>query len=436
MKDTITAIATPPGKGGVGIVRISGDNSLGIAQKFFFPFPEKIEASKMYFGRFLGRVEDTGYFVFFKSPKSYTGEDTVEFHLHGSPYILNSVVSDIVNSGLARLANPGEFTKRALFNGKINLVEAEAINTIIGAENRYQAKVLSNLSGKLSDFVLRLKKKLTDSIAYLEAAIEYPEEEETALAIEKSIPAVEESLSSLNSVLSFYEKSRFLFKGARVVIAGKPNVGKSSLLNAIAGFERAIVTDIPGTTTDSIEVDIEYKGIKFSFVDTAGIREGQGKIESLGIERSFKELQDADLILYMFDTDDSSYSLPLDVRQLNFKIIKVINKIDLKEPVGFDGIKISAKLNKGINDLLETVFQYFSKIDFSENYIFSQRQYFALNRAKVVLEHFLSEAENEFFPEIGSAMLNEALESLESVIGEVTTDSILDSVFGNFCLGK
>ncbi len=436
MINTIVAIATPPGKGGVGIVRLSGEKSLDIAKRFFSPFPKEIEHGRMYFGRFLGRVEDTGYFVFFKSPKSYTGEDTVEFHLHGSPYILYSVVSDIVDSGFARLAEPGEFTKKALFNGKINLVEAEAINTIISAENQYQANVLSNLSGKLSGFVLRLKEKLTNSIAYLEAAIEYPEEEETSTAIEKSLPIVNESLKSLNKVLDVYKKTRYLLKGAKIVIAGKPNVGKSSLLNAIAGFERAIVTDIPGTTTDSIEVDIEYKGIKFSFVDTAGIREGQGKIESLGIERSFKELQDADLILYMFDTDYSDYSLPQEVRHLNFKIVKVINKIDLREPLGFDGIKISAKLNKGVNDLLETVFQYFSKIDFSENYIFSQRQYFALNRAKVVLEHFLTEAENELFPEVGSAMLNEALESLESVIGEVTTDSILDSVFGNFCLGK
>ena len=436
MNQTIVAIATPPGKGGVGIVRVSGEKSLDIAKRFFFPLPEEIEHGKMYFGKFKGRVEDTGYLVFFKSPKSYTGEDTVEFHLHGSPYILYSVVSDIVDSGLARLAEPGEFTKRALFNGKINLIDAEAINTIISAENRYQAMVLSNLSGKLSDFVLSLKNSLIDAIAFLEAAIEYPEEEETSSAIEKSLPIVNESLKSLNKVLDVYKKTRYLLKGAKIVIAGKPNVGKSSLLNAIAGFERAIVTEIPGTTTDSIEVDIEYKGLKFSFVDTAGIRKGEGMVESLGIERTFKELEEADLILYMFDGEDKNFEINPSLEGFNYKIIKVFNKIDLREPDNFEGIKISAKLNKGITRLLEEVYNYFSKADFSENFIFSERQYRSLKEAKKILEHFKQEAEGLLLPEVGSAILNEAVEVLEGVIGEITTDNILDSVFGNFCLGK
>ncbi len=436
MIDTIVAIATPPGKGGVGIVRVSGRDSLKISRLFFIPFPEKLEPNKMYFGKFKGKVEDTGYLVYFKSPKSYTGEDTIEFHLHGSPYILYSVVSDIVDSGLARLAEPGEFTKRALLNGKINLVEAEAINTIISAENQYQAKVLSNLSGKLSNFILDLKNKLTDSIAFLEAAIEYPEEEETFSAIEKAMPIVNDSLKALENVLSVYEKTRFLFKGARVVIAGKPNVGKSSLLNAIAGFERAIVTEIPGTTTDSIEVDIEFKGMKFSFVDTAGIRRGEGKVESLGIERTFKELEDADLILYMFDPFQQKFEIEDDLLKFNYKIIKLLNKTDLKDISDFEGIRISAKNKEGIDFLLKKVYDYFSGIDFSENFIFSERQYSSLSEAKKILLRFLEFDESSIYPEVGAAILNEAVEVLEAVIGEITTDNILDSVFGNFCLGK
>ncbi|BBB33482.1 tRNA modification GTPase [Thermotomaculum hydrothermale] len=436
MKNTIVAIATPPGKGGVGIVRVSGENSLKIAKRFFSPVPDNLEHSRMYFGKFKGEVEDTGYLVYFKSPKSYTGEDTVEFHLHGSPYILYSVVSSIINSGLARLAEPGEFTKRALFNGKINLIDAEAINTIISAENSYQAKVLSNLSGRLSDFVLNLKDNLIKSIAFLEASIEYPEEEETEDAVERAVPIVREALKSLENVLQVYEKSRFIFKGAKVVIAGKPNVGKSSLLNAIAGFERAIVTEIPGTTTDSIEVDIEYRGIKFSFVDTAGIREASGLVENLGIERTFKELEESDLILYLFDSSDKDFVLPDGFERFNSKIIKVLNKIDLFDIVEFNGLKISAKKKTGIDKLLDTVFDFFNKIDFSENFVFSERQYSSLKQAESVLLKFLDIAEDKVLPEVGVAVIGEAVEILESVIGEVTTDNILDSVFGNFCLGK
>ena len=436
MKDTIVAIATPPGKGGIGIVRVSGEKSLDIAKKFFAPFPENIEPSRMYFGKFNGSVKDTGYLVFFKSPKSYTGEDTAEFHLHGSPYILQTVVSDIIDSGMARLADPGEFTKRALFNGKINLVEAEAINTIISAENKYQAMVLSSLSGRLSRFTLSLKNSLIKAIAFLEAAIEYPEEEETSTAIDRTLPVVNEALSSIKRVIDVYNKSRFVFRGAKIVIAGKPNVGKSSLLNVIAGFERAIVSEIPGTTTDSIEVDIEYKGLKFCFVDTAGIRKGEGVIESLGIERTFNELEEADLIIYMFDVNDADFSIPSSIEGFKYKILKILNKIDIKNVNNFDGIKISARLNIGVNTLLDKVYEYFSATDFTENFIFSERQYQGLKNAEQSLLHFKEQAGESMLPEVGSAILNEAIEHLEGVIGEITTDKILDSIFGNFCLGK
>ncbi len=436
MTDTIVAIATPPGKGGVGIVRISGENSLKIAKKFFSPLPDILKPSFMYFGAFKGQIKDTGYLVFFKSPKSYTGEDTIEIHLHGSPYILRTVVSDIVESGLARLAQPGEFTKRALFNGKINLIEAEAINTIISAENSYQASVLSNLSGRFSNFLKDLKNQLIKSIAFLEAAIEYPEEEETEEAVENSKPLVSNVVRSLTRVLTIYERSRFLFNGARIVIAGRPNVGKSSLLNAIAGFERAIVTEIPGTTTDSIEVDIEYKGLKFCFVDTAGIRDADGKVEKLGIERTYSELRDADLIIYLFDIFENSFVLNKNLFPFKHKIIKVLNKVDLKQVENFDGIKISAKNNTGVDNLLDRIYGYFSEFDFSENFIFSERQFNSLQNARQILNDYLSENKKDVFPEVGVAILTTALEELESVLGEVTTDDILDSVFTNFCLGK
>ncbi len=439
--DTIVAIATPPGRGGVGIVRVSGSNSRLIGEKFFKAKSLSFEHGKMFFGKYSGSVEDTGYLVFFKSPFSYTGEDTVEFHLHGSPFILKSVISDIVESGLARLAGPGEFTKRALFNGKVNLIEAEAINTVISAENSYQAKVLSSLSGKLSDYILSLKSKLVSSIAFLEAQIEYPEEEETENALNDTIPLVEESVNSLKKALNYYEKSRFLFRGVKVVIAGNPNVGKSSLLNAIAGFERAIVTDIPGTTTDSIEVEIEFDGINFVFVDTAGIRKSEGKIEKLGIEKTYKQLEEADLILYLFDplqlsAEKENFNLPEGFDKFTDKVLKVLNKVDLKDIPYFEGIKISAKENRGIDGLLNKIGSYFKNRDISENFLFSDRQYFALKEALSILEDFLDYAKGDFFPEVGASFLSHAIEVLEGVVGEITTDDILDSVFGNFCLGK
>jgi len=438
--DTIVAIATSPGKGGVGIVRVSGNNSRVIGERFFKSKKLSFEHGKMYFGKFAGSVEDTGYVVFFQSPNSYTGEDTVEFHLHGSPFILKSVVSDIVNSGLARLAEPGEFTKRALFNGKVNLVEAEAINTIISAENSYQAGVLSSLSGKLSNYVLTLKSKLLNAIAFLEAQIEYPEEEETENALKEAVPLVDESVNSLKKILNYYEKSRFLFKGVKVVIAGSPNVGKSSLLNAIAGFERAIVTDIPGTTTDSIEVEIEFDGINFVFVDTAGIRQSNGKIEKLGIEKTYKQLEEADLILYMFDASKVSslkdLILPDYFKKFGDRIFKVLNKVDLNDIPDFEGIKISAKSEKGIESLLKKIVSHFSDRDISENFLFSDRQYFALKEALKILDDFLKYTKTDFLPEVGVSFLNHAVEVLEGVVGEITTDDILDRVFGNFCLGK
>ncbi len=436
MKDTIVAVATPPGKGGVGIVRVSGDNALKIAKTFFSPFPRNPEHAKMIFGKFKGSVIDGGYCVFFKTPKSYTGEDTVEFHLHGSPYVLKKVVDDILDSGLARLAQPGEFTKRALFNGKINLIEAEAVNSLISAENRYQAKVLSNFSGKLSNFVGELRENLLKSIAYIESAIEYPEEEETSLAVQNSLPFVKESLKRLEKVLYYYEKSRFLFKGARIVLAGKPNVGKSSILNAIAGYERAIVTDIPGTTTDSIEVEIEHKGIKFTFVDTAGLRDAKGKVETLGIKKTLEEIENSDLVLYIFDFEDYPIEIPSEFLRYNSKIIKVLNKIDIKHNPSYKGLKLSAKTGEGIDSLLDRVFDFFENMELSENFIFSERQFRALSEAKEKLNEFLLYTERDFYPEIGVSLLLSAVESLETLIGEITTDDVLDVVFGDFCLGK
>lgn len=434
-RETIIAIATPPGRGGIGIIRVSGENALEIARRFFEPFPGDPEHARMYFGLFNGSIRDVGYCVWFRSPHSYTGEDTVEFHLHGSPYILKSCVSDILNSDLGRLAKPGEFTRRAFLNGKLNLLDVEAINTIISAENYFQARVLSEISEKLGDLVDSVRKNLLKALAFLEASIEYPEEEETRLAFDRALPFVRSSIEPIKKMLEIYEKKRFVYRGVKVVIAGEPNVGKSSLLNAIAGYERAIVTEIPGTTTDTLEVEVEHGGLNFTFVDTAGIREGRGKVEKLGIERSLGAIKEADLILYVFDNRTLKNGIPGDLKVYLKKIIPVLNKIDLEDIEEFDGIRLSARTGQGIDILLKKIFSEFESKNLGENLIFSERQYRVLSETLGILSNFLTSI-NSNLPEVLVSILIEAIEKIENLIGEVTTDDVLDTLFGGFCLGK
>lgn len=456
--DTIAAIATPPGQGGIGIVRISGDNALTIAREIFEFENEKEQSFK---NRYLhyGKIVDDGDNIidevlisYMQAPNSYTTEDVVEINCHGGVISLNMILKQVIKKG-ARLAQPGEFTKRAFLNGRIDLVQAEAIMDLISAQTERSAEEsLKQMEGGLSQHIKSMRDKLLDFMAHIEVTIDYPEEDIGDIIIQGLKKDLEELLDRIDHLLSTANEGKLIRQGIKVVIVGKSNVGKSSLMNALVREERAIVTDIPGTTRDVIEESINIKGVALRILDTAGIRDTLDQVEKIGIDRSRKNIHSADLIITVLDA--SSSLEPQDKEILGYlkgkKALVVLNKIDKPSLIdigdiekGLDEhipvIETSLTMGKGIDIIEDSIYSMFFKGDIeisNEAMITNTRHHEALIRTKDHLLEALDGLGDEMPLDIISIDLRDAVDSLGSITGESVTEDLVNRIFSEFCLGK
>ncbi len=446
-KDTIVANATPLIPSAVGIVRISGDKSLDIGKKLF-SLPEKVEERKVYFGKIKdrhGEVIDEGLIVYFKAPRSFTGEDVIEIYPHGSVPVIKKIIEEAIFYG-ARFAEPGEFTKRAFLNGKIDLTQAEAIAELIEAKTEAASKAaVSLLEGKLSKRINELKEVLLELVSLIEAELNFPEDVEE-IPDDEIKNKLEIVLKQLKELLKTYKKGEILREGIKLAIVGRPNVGKSSLFNALIGYERAIVSEYKGTTRDFIEESLNIKGIPVKLLDTAGIRETEDKIEKIGIQKALEKVEEADIVLFVFDAYEgiTEEDLKIYERIKGKNPIIVANKSDLvldkKEKKYYfkDILFVSSKTQENIDLLEETIFQKLGLLENKDEDIFINfRQYTKIKQAVEILENTLKDI--EFYldqKEILMLEIQEAEKHLEEITGEITTEDILGNIFSKFCIGK
>lgn len=421
----ISAIATAPGRGGIAVVRMSGEDALSIARRMtdrkdFTPnrmYPGKIDG---------GTVTDFGLIVYFRAPRSFTGEDVVEFHLHGGTEIAAAVLRRTFELG-ARPAERGEFTKRAFLNGKLSLAAAEGMADMINASSAAEVRAGYSLyTEQLTAEIRRIMKLLTHCVAAVEVDLDYPEEDlepETKTEIRHTMSEVEASLSAL---LSRYGAGRKLKTGVKCVIAGKPNAGKSTLFNALMGYDRAIVSPVPGTTRDTIEGEIELNGVRFLITDTAGLRTGESDVEREGIRRARTSLSEADLIVYL--CDDDVPKLPEGV-----PVIRVGAKCDLVRRNGCD-ILLSAKTGEGMDAFRKLLFERGYGRENDGALLLEERHYRAAERALQAVRRALDSLES--YPELYCEDLRAAHHALGEVTGETTSEDVVREIFEKFCVGK
>ena len=441
MEKTIAAISTPLGKGAISIVRMSGKDSLKIAKKVFSCKDFFVEPRKLYLGNFdLDGQKEKCLAVYFKEPFSFTGQDMVEFQVHGGSALTKQVLQKLLDSG-ATLAEPGEFSRRAFENGKISLDEAEAIADEINAESESELKAsLFAAEGSLKGKIKDIQKSLTEEIAQIEASLDYPEED-----FEKSaILAITNKLKSIKSQILFLldqsNNARFIEKGINVAIVGAPNVGKSSILNAILGQTRAIVTDIAGTTSDSIEEQTFFKGIKLNFIDTAGIRETSDTVEQIGVKRSQEAVEKADVVLLVLDgskkIDENDKKIIDLVKGKNY--ITVINKIDKPRVIERqpNEIEISALKEQNIEKIKDLIYNKVinEEIDFSKPVITNARQIAILKNCVKIADEIIDEKSTSM--DIIAMQVKSLWNELGKITGETENESIIDLIFTKFCLGK
>ncbi|MCK4426904.1 MAG: tRNA uridine-5-carboxymethylaminomethyl(34) synthesis GTPase MnmE, partial [candidate division Zixibacteria bacterium] len=466
LDDTIAAISTPLGEGGIGIVRISGKDALKVADKIFrgkLP-PSQMLSHTVNYGEIINsfrtnlqdelqtrEVIDEVLLTVFRAPKSYTAENLVEISCHGGYLVLSKVLEQAVNCG-ARLAQPGEFTLRAFVNGRIDLSRAEAVAEVIRAKTDLGLKLaLKHLKGDLSKRINSYRDKLIDILARLEVEIDFPEEDIEPLDKKEAVREMESIEKDLESLLATYHDGKILREGASVVIIGKPNVGKSSLLNALLKEDRAIVTPIPGTTRDIISEYANLKGIPVRLVDTAGYRISEDKIELEGLRRTKIEMSEADIILLVIDTSLEVEADELELaRQIkNSKCLIILNKIDIgsddlvkKNEEKFrdkSKVRVSALKGDGIENLKEMVVScaLTLKKDQTQGVILSSlRHKDALTRAKRSLSLVKDSLHKNLSPEFVALDLKTALDAIGEVIGKTVTEDILNKIFSEFCIGK
>ena len=452
--DTIAAISTPRGEGGIGIIRISGDKSFEILDKIF---NTKNPNRDLGFYKFnYGFIHDNGKIidevmaVRMKAPKTYTCEDVVEINCHGGHLISEKVLELVLKNG-ARHAEQGEFTKRAFMNGRIDLSQSEAVMDIIqGKTEKSISLSLEQLRGDLRDKIASFKKALLDVTAHVNVVLDYPEE-----GIDDPLPSnlrenLENVYAEADRLISSYDKGKKIKEGIKTVIAGKPNVGKSTLLNSLLKEERAIVTHIPGTTRDVIEEIINIKGIPLVLTDTAGIRKTEDIVENIGVEKSKKFIENADLVLLVLDAsrelESEDREVIEEIQNHNKKTIVLLNKIDLERKIELEEfnleniLEISAKDNIGIEDMEERIYSYIVEEnveDSSEKLIITNiRHKTALEKTKDAIRNIFETIDAGMPMDLISVDLKEALDSLSEITGEISSEDILDHVFGNFCVGK
>ena len=424
----ISAIATAEGRGGVAIVRMSGDGALDIARKMFSRKGEFV-ANTMYAGEIDGGTfKDYGMCVYFRAPKSFTGEDIVEFHCHGGSEIARGILRRSFELG-ARPAQRGEFTKRAFLNGKLSLSAAEGMAEMINAESEAQIRAGYLLYGeKLTVEGRRLQGQLTECLASVEADIDYPEEDLNTDSRTQIVHTMSEVEASISAILGQYTAGRKLKSGINCAICGKPNAGKSSLFNALLGYERAIVSNIPGTTRDTVDGTISIHGVRFRLVDTAGLRDGEDVIECEGIRRAEQAIRAADVILYLKGEDEDEFPQ-------NTPVITVGAKCDLQKNKECD-VSVSSKTGEGLSELCELLYARGYGRENEGAYLLEERHYRALERAHRAVRAAYSAAAEGLPAELYAEDIRLARLTLGEITGDTATESVISEIFEKFCVGK
>src|SRR6056300_67263 len=442
--ETICAVATPSGRGGISVIRISGACSYQVAEKLT---SHKLLPRHAHYGAFYsacGEVIDNGISLFFPGPDSFTGEDVVEVQAHGGPFVVDMLLQEILSQGV-RLANPGEFSERAFLNDKIDLAQAEAIADLIESNSMEAARfAIRSLQGEFSTLINSLISSILELRKYIEAAMDFPEEEVDFLEegdVKNRLIAI---LSRLDEVLAKARQGTIMKNGLHVVIAGEPNAGKSSLLNVLAGQSRAIVTDIAGTTRDTLKEHISIDGMPLHIIDTAGLHNSNDIVEQEGIKRAWKEITEADLVLLVIDAtkafDPESNELIAAIKNVmedSLNLILVFNKTDLNEHSSVHNEDLSAKSGAGIESLKTTLKEFAGLNTSVEGGFISRRRHLdALEKSRGFLISGLEELTTSKTGELVAEDMREAHQALEAITGKYSSDDLLGEIFSSFCIGK
>lgn len=444
VKDTIAAIATPPGRGGVGIVRVSGPQAGQIAQMVLGNIPAPRQAVYSPFQNQLGETIDEGIALFFPAPRSFTGEDILELQGHGGPVILDCLLRHILALG-ARLARPGEFSERAFLNDKIDLAQAEAIADLIDASSEQAARsALRSLQGDFSRRVHAIVAQLIQLRLYIEAAIDFPTEEIDFISESTIAQDLQALIQAIETLRECAQQGALLREGITAVIVGKPNAGKSSLLNNLSGRDTAIVTDIPGTTRDVLRELIHIDGLPLHIIDTAGLRETQDIIEQEGMRRTHHIMQQADVILWITDSSVSTAIIPDIVNYKKIPLVVIRNKIDLTGELpsktnqqDYTVIALSAKFQQGLDLLREHLKQLAAFTPQTEGIFIARRRHLiAIDQALSHLHNGAQQLTAHQASELLAEDLRQAQSALSEITGEFTADDLLGKIFSSFCIGK
>ena len=448
MEDTIAAISTTTGVGAISIIRLSGPEAIEITSKVFTKDLTMVESHTIHYGFIIEKEEkiDEVLVSVMKAPKTFTREDVVEINCHGGVAVTNKVLEVLLKNG-ARIAEPGEFTKRAFLNGRIDLLEAEATMDLISSESDKARKIsINTLTGETSSLIRNLRNELISIISNIEVNIDYPEYEDIEVVTnEELLPSIISFKQKVEEIIRKSNDSKLLKDGINVAIIGRPNVGKSSLLNSLLEEEKAIVTSVPGTTRDIVEGKIIIDGIILNIIDTAGIRKTDDIVEKIGVEKSIKMIENADLVLFMLNNNEELLDEEKELLEKikNKKKIIIINKIDLENILDkslLDNyLEVSVKDGININKIKEEIKKLFSLGELETNnmtYLSNARSISLLNKTLNYIDDGLREIENNSPIDIVELNLKEAWNALGEIIGETYTEELLDELFSRFCLGK
>jgi len=454
-QETIIALATPNGLGAISVIRISGNNSIKITEKLFKSNKNKLLSNQKSHTVHLGHIMkgnhelDEVLITLFKGPNSYTGEDTIEISCHGSTYIQKEIINLFIDNGI-RIANPGEFTLRAFLNGKMDLNQAEAVADLIASENEGSHKLaMQQMKSGFSNDLKKLRAELLHFSSMIELELDFSQEDVEFAERNDFKNLTNKIKSELKILINSFQSGNVLKNGISVAIAGKPNAGKSSLLNTLLNEDKAIVSDIPGTTRDSIEDSLIINGINFRFIDTAGLRETNDVIESKGIEKTKENIKKAKILLYLFDINDTNIneiknSLDSFMRD-DLSIILVRNKIDLKinnknllnDLKKLELIEISATEKKSVLKLKERLIDEVNLLNpYTDVIISNSRHYEALKKALKAIEEVNKGLKENISGDLLSVDIRRSIEFLAEITGEITNDDVLGNIFANFCIGK
>lgn len=451
INDTITALATPPGQGALGIIRVSGSNTISIVNELFKGKDlNQVDSHTIHLGTIRtdkNEIVDEVLVSIFKGPNSYTKEDVIEISSHGSQYILQKILGLIVSKG-ARLAKPGEFTQKAFLNGRFDLAQAEAVADLIASENvGMQQTAMKQMRGGFSDEIKNLREQLVHFASMIELELDFAEEDVEFADRKGLIDLIDKIQVLIQSLIASFEYGNVLKHGVPTVIAGKPNAGKSTLLNALLNEEKAIVSDVAGTTRDFIEDQIYLDGIAFRFIDTAGIRETEDKVESIGVQRTLEKMKQAGLVIYLFDlVHESIASIDKQLSGLNDSEVPYVvvgNKVDqgdatLRERLEKeDAVFISAKEKDNLDQLKQKLKTFVGKLDSQSNVVVTNARHLqSLQQTDEALNRVIEGINMQMSNDLVAQDIRSALFHLGEITGEVTTDDLLENIFSKFCIGK